>query len=327
MRRALTPVQSRSGLAHRTFAGLAVVLLAGCTIPNSGTDDASTPSGASPTPQVRTYAQPDEGWTMQYPTGWKTQSFDEQGRVTMRGALASNTDMQFVQADCGEYCYTTEWDLSKLPPDGAVAQFATFSGGAVSLAKEATPFPLDYNDLQWRTDKFGNQQGNMPVAVDTGGNYLTTFQLDVTTGPKVSDADLTSLRQVVASISFPDADIPDAPPSTALPYLAVQAHKPKAFMTALFHGVLVERNGCVVADTKMNPTLVYWPPGYSLQPGEAGRIELLGDSGKVVATLGEPTHFGGGYTGFGNDREALNKFLAEPIPSTCQFNHVWSGWF
>jgi hypothetical protein len=265
---------------------------------------------------------------MRYPVGWKVQSFDEQSKITLRGGLTSNTGMTFTQADCGKNCYTTAWDLSGFPSDGAMVQFAAFYGGPVPPTvgqAPATPFPLDYNGLGWRTDKFGNQVGSMPVLVDTGGSkYLTRFLLDVTTGPKVSDADLTSLRQIVASITFPNANTPEASPSTALPYLAVRAPDKavKDVMDAAFHGVLVERSGCVVTDS--HPTLVVWPPGYSLRTGEAGRIELVNDKGVALATLGEPTHFGGGYIRFAtDDRQGLDDFLAEPIPESCEFGHVF----
>ena len=60
-------------------------------------------------------------------------------------------------------------------------------------------------------------------------------------------------------------------------------------MDALYEGVLVEADGCVITETG---DTVVWPPGYGIELRD-GRLVVVG--GGQVNGMGEPVALGGGF--------------------------------
>lgn len=106
-------------------------------------------------------------------------------------------------------------------------------------------------------------------------------------------------------------------PSIFMPQLQVRS---AMFMQALLIGELVVQEGCLRVQSGEDPVLVIWQADYFLNNHD-GTIEILDESGKVVAQVGETVYMGGGEVPFTAELESS---LREPIPEGCAKSHyVW----
>jgi hypothetical protein len=99
------------------------------------------------------------------------------------------------------------------------------------------------------------------------------------------------------------ADRPDAPPGIFFPTVPIG----DAYPGALMKGMLEVRSGCVFVAAHEDRWLLLWPEGYTAQLA-AGQLEVLDESGGVVAREGKRLRVGGGET---NPREVGGSGAAE----------------
>ncbi len=84
-------------------------------------------------------------------------------------------------------------------------------------------------------------------------------------------------------------------------------------MTALLIGELVVQNGCLRVQSAEESQLVIWQADYFLNNHD-GTLEILDETGKMVAYVGETVYMGGGEGRLSAELEAQ---LREPIPEAC----------
>lgn len=89
---------------------------------------------------------------------------------------------------------------------------------------------------------------------------------------------------------------------------------------ALMHGVLEDRNGCLV----VGKTLVIWPTGSSPTVGPGGVVEVLNAAGgQVVARVGSELSVGGYGGGGRGATSGAERAVGESIPSACATGFYW----
>ena len=84
-----------------------------------------------------------------------------------------------------------------------------------------------------------------------------------------------------------------------------------AFMEALLIGELVVEDGCLRVRGEGENHLVIWQADYFLTDND-GLLEILDETGKGVATVGETIYLGGG-----EQRTVDDAQLRQPIPEAC----------
>jgi hypothetical protein len=84
-----------------------------------------------------------------------------------------------------------------------------------------------------------------------------------------------------------------------------------AFMEALLIGELVVQDGCLRVINENESTLVIWQADYFLSEN-AGILEILDETGNVVARVGEMVYMGGGEQRSVNEDE-----MRQPVPEQC----------
>jgi hypothetical protein len=97
-------------------------------------------------------------------------------------------------------------------------------------------------------------------------------------------------------------------PDLFMPQLKVRDF---GFMEALISGELVVQDGCLRVQAGDESTLVIWQADYFLTDND-GILEILDETGAVVAQIGEMVYIGGGEQPSVNDSE-----LRQPIPAQC----------
>lgn len=92
-----------------------------------------------------------------------------------------------------------------------------------------------------------------------------------------------------------------------------------SFMTALLIGELIVEDGCLrIRDVYTGEhTLVIWQADYFLNDN-SGRLEILDETGAVVAQVGEMIYMGGG-----EQRTVDNAELRQPVPEQCNSGPFW----
>ena len=138
-----------------------------------------------------------------------------------------------------------------------------------------------------------------------------------------SEQEIQLPNSVVLNFMFPEG-ISFTPPANLNPapniYMAQNALPSLAFMEVLLEANLIIENNCLVAQYPHAPEetlLIIWQPGYFVHDGD-GRIEILDQSGTVVAAEGEKLYMGGGEGALLDDQS-----LMAPVPETCRTNNVW----
>jgi len=84
-------------------------------------------------------------------------------------------------------------------------------------------------------------------------------------------------------------------------------------MEALLIGELVVQDGCLRVQSGEESQLVIWQADYFLNNHD-GTLEILDETGKMVAYVGETVYMGGGEVPLTAELEAG---LREPIPEEC----------
>jgi len=84
-------------------------------------------------------------------------------------------------------------------------------------------------------------------------------------------------------------DRPGAPTGIFFPTMPIG----DAYPSGLMDGVLEVRSGCVLVAAHEDRWLLLWPEGYTAQLVD-GQLEVLDESGEVVAREGERLRVGGG---------------------------------
>lgn len=93
-----------------------------------------------------------------------------------------------------------------------------------------------------------------------------------------------------------------------------QSEAGDAYPAALGQGTLVVEEGCLaMAGSTGAPSFVLWPPSFALQRGDQG-IEVIDDSGNLVAGVGEPVQLGGGWMYLKPAQELTHG----GVPARCQ---------
>lgn len=86
------------------------------------------------------------------------------------------------------------------------------------------------------------------------------------------------------------------------------------YPSALGIGVLAVTDGCVALDGDGAPAFVLWPPGFDLEHGSAGLMQVADGSGQPVATIGDPVRLGGGYM----ELEQAQLLTDNSVPTRCR---------
>jgi hypothetical protein len=86
-------------------------------------------------------------------------------------------------------------------------------------------------------------------------------------------------------------------------------------MEAIVIGDLIIEDNCirVISDTGRNKYLLIWPPGFSLNT-ETDPVQILDETGKVVARIGDYVRIGGGEIKL---KISLGEYTSSQIPSQC----------
>lgn len=175
-----------------------------------------------------TYHDPQFGWSMSYPASWHLQSFDEQSRISFRGALVSNLDHAFRHPAIKDG-YTTAWDMRGLPSDLVVVQFQHAVDGPArpTPAPPDSTFPLSLDAAPMKGppgraagDEYGAPPSlALPVTVRGDAAYSVVAWI----APDAPEGDKDLARRVVASIAFDAGGTPAAgdlePASDALRFV------------------------------------------------------------------------------------------------------------
>lgn len=138
----------------------------------------------------------------------------------------------------------------------------------------------------------------------------------------LKEADVTLPEDVVVIAIY--EPVGDNPPFAVTPEASVfmpqlQARS-AAFMQALLIGELVVQNGCLRVQSGEESQLVIWQADYFLNNHD-GTLEILDETGKIVAYVGETVYMGGGEVSLTAELEAQ---LREPIPEACgEPQKVW----
>jgi outer membrane protein assembly factor BamB len=168
---------------------------------------AATPADTS---DWRTYRDPELGWSVAYPPGWRLQAFDQEIGLlaAFRGVLVSNVDFRFRHPDLGDDAHTTAWDMRGIPAHAVVVEFHFQSRFAGPNEKPQMPFPLSLEDAQPSRDRpaYGAPQPRLFLPV-RGTSYAVNAWL----GPDASERDREIARRMVASISITGAEVSEKP--------------------------------------------------------------------------------------------------------------------
>lgn len=151
-------------------------------------------------------------------------------------------------------------------------------------------------------------------------------ELDITDRARfdaaLEQANATLPEHVLVRATYePVGDDPPFPltpePSIFMPQLQVRS---TVFMEALLIGELVVEDGCLRVLSGEESELVIWQADYFLNNHD-GTLEILDETGEVVAHVGETVYMGGGGVPFTAELESR---LREPIPEECAKPHyVW----
>lgn len=119
-------------------------------------------------------------------------------------------------------------------------------------------------------------------------------------------------------------------------FFATKPEADRTSMTALFQGPLVVRNGCVLIGQSGGYAVPIWPKGFRIERGEADRIVVHDEAGRVVAMEGEDFEMGGGYVaefqpaGRVEPRDdqlrRVEQSLGYAIPERCLGPDVYGVW-
>jgi len=183
---------------------------------------------------------------------------------------------------------------------------------------EVRPAQYTYEQLQ------ADQQAVLSI--------LDTIQLPVAVGIMVMEnrveLDITDRAAFDAALAEANATLPesvivvttyepvgDNPPFAITPvpdvFMPQLKMRDVGFMDALISGELVVQDGCLRVKAGDGSTLVIWQADYFLTDND-GILEILDETGAVVARVGEMVYMGGGEQPSVDDTE-----LRQPIPDQC----------
>jgi outer membrane protein assembly factor BamB len=168
---------------------------------------AATPADTS---DWRTYRDPELGWSVAYPPGWRLQAFDQEIGLlaAFRGVLVSNVDFRFHHPDLGDDAHTTAWDMRGIPAHAVVVEFHFQSRFGGPNEKPQMPFPLSLEDAQPSRDRpaYGAPQPRLFLPVRG-----TSYAVNAWFGPDASEQDREIARRMVASIRTTGAEVSEEP--------------------------------------------------------------------------------------------------------------------
>jgi hypothetical protein len=98
-----------------------------------------------------------------------------------------------------------------------------------------------------------------------------------------------------------------------------------ASMTSEIYGKLVVANGCLRLESSDDGRsyLVIWPPNYQLDV-KNNEIQILDESGQVLAVVGQEIHMGGGIGETLEDNIYVTEKIIREIPPECP-GPYWIG--
>jgi hypothetical protein len=159
---------------------------------------------------------------------------------------------------------------------------------------------------------------------------------------------ITDLAGVEAALAAAGAELPpsvvfdvvyepvgDPPPFPITPvpdvHMVQLQTRSAEFMTALLIGELVVEAGCLQVRTRVDTEtesfledyLIIWQADYFLTENN-GRLQILDETGTVVAEVGQTIYLGGGG---GNALSVDESYLREPIPPACTGPYWYMGQF
>jgi hypothetical protein len=134
--------------------------------------------------------------TMDYPSDWRLQPFDEfASTIGESGVLVSNTSQEFHHPDLGPDAYSGRWVMRDLPPDGIVLAIQRIEGGLLGPEKADSSFPLT------RPTRAMHPRTGEPVELWRpfwfGGRSLT---LRLWVGSEASAKDQAIMDRIIGSI-------------------------------------------------------------------------------------------------------------------------------
>lgn len=183
---------------------------------------------------------------------------------------------------------------------------------------------VELENLHNQTIGLTNELG-LPVSssINIQENIVELYVTDqVRFDAALAQANATLPKNVVVSAVYepvgesPPFDVTPEP-SIFMPQLQVRS---TAFMEALLVGELVVQDGCLVVQSGEESMMVIWQADYYLNNRD-GTIEILNETGEVMAQVGETIEMGGGEVSFSGELESS---LREPIPEPCgQPQKVW----
>lgn len=304
-RRILLRRTSLVGLSVATLVALVAGVALGAGITRSERET------VAPSSQLETYLDHSYGWEMSYPSNWHLQEVDECGGMgfCMQGALVSNIDGGLSQRDCGEDCYTSEWDMAGVPSDFVGVQFVWQCCGIMMPRSDRpdTSFPLILDGLRIATLEAPETYWRMVWL-----NGQDRFKVAAWIGPEASPESIRSVEEVVASITKP-VHANQEPLGTGAASTTVDGDeagvrieiKPAIVEVGTDPALLLENIGVVDLDygtqfklemrtasggwTFLNQGQVWPQVGYGLPPGEtddAGSIAMADESGPIELAPG-----------------------------------------
>lgn len=135
----------------------------------------------------------------------------------------------------------------------------------------------------------------------------------------LANADATLPGSVVVNTVY--ESVGENPPFAITPvpdvFMAQLQQRDVAFMEALLIGDLMVQDGCLRINSENESHLVIWQADYFLTDND-GVLEILDETGAVVARVGEMVYMGGGEQRAVNDAE-----LRQPVPEACSSGPYW----
>ena len=108
------------------------------------------------------------------------------------------------------------------------------------------------------------------------------------------------------------------------------------YMTALYRGPLLMRNGCLILGMPGDYTIPIWRDGFAAERDASGRLVVRDADGRPVAIEGEIFEMGGGYVAEFEPRdkvepidqqlERVTGMIGEPVPERCLQPDVYGIW-
>lgn len=183
---------------------------------------------------------------------------------------------------------------------------------------------VELKNLHNQATRLTNELG-LPVSssIDIQNNVVELYITDQARfDAALAEANATLPENVVVSAVY--EPVGETPPFDVTPepsiFMPQLKSRSVSVMAALLVGELVVQDGCLVVESEQERMMIIWQADYYLNNRD-GTIEILNETGEVMAQVGETIEMGGGEVSFTPELEAQ---LREPIPQSCeQPQKVW----